>query len=77
MRYCNWQTTSAMRSARLISLLSKLNKRAASRLYKEVCAGGATAIFQPRKTAMRKITTAFSSTAADISSEGSSRTGMR
>jgi hypothetical protein len=60
MRYRNWQTISAMRSDRSISLLSKLNKRAASRLYKEVCAGAATAIFQPRKTALRKMTTAFS-----------------
>jgi hypothetical protein len=61
-----------MRSDRSLSPLSKLNKRATSRRYKEVCAGAATIIFQPRKTALRKMTTAFSPTAADISSKDSS-----
>jgi len=36
MRHCNWQTISATRSDRLISLLLKANKHTASRLYQVV-----------------------------------------
>jgi hypothetical protein len=60
MRYCNWRTISATRSDRLISLLLKVNKHAASRLYQEVCVGPTAITFQPRKTALRKMTAAFS-----------------
>jgi hypothetical protein len=77
MRYCNWQTTAAMRSGQLISLLSKLNKDAASRLYLRSLRRSRDDHFQPRKTALRKMTTAFSPPAADISSENSSASRVR
>src|SRR5262245_7362804 len=69
MRYCNWQAISATRSDRLISLVLKAHKGAASRLYQVVWRRRRDDHFSASQTSLRKITAAFSPPAAGISSE--------
>jgi hypothetical protein len=60
MRYCNWQAISATSGDRLISLVLKANKRAASRLYQVVWRQSRDDHFSGSQTSLRKITAAFS-----------------